>query len=290
MTIKYFKKRNIWLEGNIIHIFVDQNGNYINSGLPTTAKEENTYQFHVLYWDETLEFTLISNGVFKPGDLTIQDTEVAGVLLSTIKLKEKKFGVIGPFTEKFDFEIKKNDETLAKGTVGIAKLYHVTISTGLLKTTLKNPQNIQIVDRIQNDVPTGDSTLIADDPGTRGVLTVMATYYPKGRSFLFPPSSRFFSLSRLGIVVGAQLDDKLRENFFLGLSSDFARGGAIAVGIHCGRRNYITGNGYEDGFDFGNERFVGELNVKKEWDVGFFFGVVIDTRVAGQLFKNLDSN
>jgi hypothetical protein len=42
---------------------------------------------------------------------------------------------------------------------------------------------------------------------------------------------------------------------------------------------------------FGSEIFdLPELNVKKEWNVGFYFGVVIDTRVAIELIKSLGSS
>ncbi len=289
--LKYNRRRNILTDGNTIHIFIDQDGNFVKSGLPTTAKEENTYQFHVLFWDD-LDFRLTSNGVFKPATLNIQNTSEANSLSGvTTEVKEKKFGVIGPFTDKFDVEIKKigDRDPILKSNVPIAKLYHVSISTGLFKTTLKNPQNVEISNRVENGLLTGDSTLIADDPGMRGVITVMATYYPRGRSFLFPPRGGAFDPSRIGILVGAQLDDDLSENFFLGISSDFARGGAFAIGIHCGRRNYIAGNQYDD-FDFGTQQFTGELNVKREWDLGIFFGAVIDTRIAGQLFKRLSDD
>jgi len=147
---------------------------------------------------------------------------------------------------------------------------------------LRNPQNIEIAPL--NDT---QNTLIADDPGVRGLITVMAVYYPKGRSFLFPPQGGIFDLSRVGIVVGTQLGKDANENFLLGLSHDFARAGAITYGIHFGRRNTIPGNRH---FDFGDSAYdLTDVSVKKEWNVGLFFGVSIDARVAAELLKTLFS-
>ena len=68
-------------------------------------------------------------------------------------------------------------------------------------------------------------------------------------------------------------------------SFDFARGGSISIGAHYGRRNFISG---VDRFDFGEQIFeLDELIVKQEWDLGFYAGVVIDSRVAFRLIKSL---
>ena len=288
--IKVDKRRNILLKGNVIHVFLDQNGGFIKSSLPTTAKQRNTYQFHILYWDTGHQFRLKANGFFKPVR-NILDTSIENMDMSIsreseapIEIKKWTFGVVGPFTDELKIVISKlieDDPTeIVNATISIAKLYNVSLATSLLRTTLRNPQNIE---EFNNGTIT---TLIADDPATRGALSVMATYYPYGRSFLFPPKGGLFSRERLGIVVGTQLNDKLDENFFLGGAWDFATGGSFTLGMHWGRRNYVVGH-RDDPFDFGEEEFTGNLAIRKAWDVGVFFGVIIDTRVAIKLISAL---
>ncbi|MEQ6121589.1 hypothetical protein [Reichenbachiella sp. MALMAid0571] len=301
--IKEDRKRNIYMKGNQVYIFLSEDGSILKSDLPTTAIQEYVYHFIVISCKNckhTSKLKLEVEGSYNPSYLNFvlnEDKE-----LQSEKENNKHdppiyeaihYGSYGPFTDSFkvkvskiDVEDQKKDQVIFERSVKIAKLYHVSISTGLFNTTLKNPQNIEIADRIQSGVAMGDSTLIADDPKMRGVITIMATYYPGGRSFLFPPTGNIFDPSRIGVLVGAQLNDNLQENFFLGLSSDFARGGSFAIGIHCGRRNFITGGDYSD-FNYGTDKFIGELKVKKEWDIGIFFGAVIDARVALQLFKGI---
>lgn len=293
-------KTNLFLEDNIVHIYVDENGNLIKTGIPTTAKESYLYQVHLLYeanncHSAVYEFTY--DGVYSPKfniNNTGEKSTAAELNASQDNdadpvIKELNFAVIGPFTDEFSIKLVKKvkgeqDRTLLDHKIDVAKLYHVSISTGLLYSSLRNPQNIKTLTKAN-----GERTLIADDPRDRGVLTVMATFYPWGRSFLFPPEGKFFlDKSRFGIQVGTRLGDELAENFFAGFSHDFARGGTFSYGLHYGRRNYVAG---ARDFDFGNDIFeLPELNVMQEWGVGFYIGVVIDTRVAGQLIKSLGGN
>ncbi|WP_044206318.1 hypothetical protein [Flammeovirga sp. OC4] len=291
------KKTNLFLENNIVHIYIDENGNLIKTGIPTTAKESYLYQVHLLYeanycdfavYEFTYDgayspkFSILNTGEEETAELNSEDDDTEPVI------KEIEFAVIGPFTDEFDIKIVKKvtgkkDRVLLNHKIDVAKLYHVSISTGLLFSSLRNPQNIETFTKAN-----GETTLVADDPRDRGMLTIMATFYPWGRSFLFPPEGGVFDKSRFGIQVGTRLDSKAAENFFAGLSHDFARGGTFSYGLHYGRRNYVAG---ARNFDFGNDIFdLPELNVKQEWGVGFYVGVVIDTRVAGQLFKSLGGN
>lgn len=311
---KYFsEKKGIYLEKNTVRIFIDQNGNLIYTGIPTTAKETYLYQVTLLIAENSkgsYNYNFSYEGKYQPEFNILNTKEEKVDAQSTgqpekpgIQITEINYPIIGPFTDNFTIKLDRCDiitdgkdkgdckagtnKSLLNSKIDVAKLYHVSIAIGLVKTTLRNPTNIEKVPLIENGtVSPTDSTLIADDPGTRGLITVMATYYPSGRSFLFPPSGGVFDPSRWGVVVGAQLSDKIDENFFLGGSWDFARGGSLTLGIHCGRRNYIAGDDYSN-FNYGKDVFVGDLNVKKEWGLGFFFGVIIDARVAGELFKKL---
>jgi hypothetical protein len=293
------KKTNLFLKDNIVHIYVDENGNLIKTGIPTTAKESYLYQVHLLYEAnncDNADYVFSYDGAYTPkfNILNTGEKSTAAELNASQEedaepvIKELEFAVIGPFTDEFEIKLVKKvsnekDKILLDHKIKVAKLFHVSISTGLLYSSLRNPQNIETFTKAN-----GETTLVADDPRDRGVLTVMATFYPWGRSFLFPPEGGVFDRSRIGIQVGTRLDDKIAENFFAGLSNDFARGGTVSYGIHYGRRNYVAG---ARDFDFGNDVFdLPQLNVKQEWGVGFYVGVVIDTRVAGQLIKSIGGN
>ena len=291
----YDSKRNIFIKKNIVHIFIDEDGNLIETGVPTTATEKYSYKLHLITNTETLETTTFKysyRGEYKPtlniqnetlneseepeGDETEEEEKP--------KIVEYSYAIIGPFTDDFNITVKKIEEeeenvTIFDKKINVAKTFHVSISTGLFMTTLTNPLNIKT--SMNSD---GETTLIADDQDVRGLVSLNAVFYPKGRSFLFPPSGGLFSAERFGILIGTQIDKNQFENFIGGIQFDFARGGSIAIGAHFGRRNAIAGY---DNFDFGNEVFEGNIDndLIKEWDVGFVFGVNLDLRIFGQLSK-----
>lgn len=282
-------KNNLYIDkNNTVHIFVDHYGKYYGYAPPTTATEKYTYQVHLITSDclakENLYF-FDYTGNYNP-TFNI-DKNASAQSAGPVKITVIDFARIGPFTEKFNFSIKRapiantNQLTeIVKADVSVPKLYHVSITTGLIATTLRNPQNIE-----QAPLNTTQNTLIADDPNIRGLITVMAIFYPQGRSFLYPPHGQIFDPSRFGVVVGTQFGKDANENFLGGLSFDFARGGAVILGAHFGRRNVIPGH---RNFDFGEDVFTeSALNIKKEWNVGAFFGVSIDMRVAAELLKTL---
>lgn len=287
----YNKKSNLLVKNGIIHIFIDDKGNPIETGIPTTATEKNTYKIHLItdtQTESTEIFEFSVQGEYKP-TLNIQnetDVEPFGFAGSEPSLKEYVYATVGPFTTEFTFTIKRkkrddpsNETVIITRTINVAKTYHVSISTGLFMTTLQNPSNIK-----ESTNSNGETTLIADDVNTRGIVALNAVFYPKGRSFLFPPSGGIFSPERFGILVGTQIDKDQFENFIGGIQFDFARGGSVAFGAHYGRRNTISGY---DKFDFGNEKFEGNIDtdIVKEWNVGFFIGANLDLRIFGQLFK-----
>jgi hypothetical protein len=291
----YDSQKNIYLKDNIVHIFIDEQGNLIETGIPTTAIEKYSYKLHLLTNTETIKNTTFEysyRGEYKP-TLNIQN-ETLNEVNSENPLAEKKpkpkiieysYAIIGPFTTDFTITLKKKipaETTILERTINVAKTYHVTISTGLFMTTLKNPTNIK-----ESTNSKGETTLVADDKNTRGLVSLNAVFYPKGRSFLFPPSGGLLSPERFGVLIGTQIDKDQFENFIGGIQFDFARGGSVAFGAHYGRRTTVAG--YKN-FDFGNEKFEGDINtdIVKEWNIGFFIGANIDLRIFGQLFKTAE--
>jgi len=281
--IEYDKKRNFYSHKNTIYIFLDSQGNLIKSGIPTTASQKNTYKIIVIInKNDSTSFKLKSKGDYNP-ILEIENKE--DVRFEEDDLRENiykaiPFATIGPFTDKFEIEVTKKTnntkEVILKREISVAKTYNVSLTSGLFLTTLSNPTNIKTTLK-----PNGDTTLIADDDGNRGVLTLNAVFYPKGRNFLFEPENL---KDRLGYLIGTRIDKDQFKNFFGGIQVEFARGGSIAGGIHYGRVNTI--HNLED-FEFGEDVFEGDLNsvIKKKWDIGFFIGVNIDVRVFGKIFN-----
>ena len=272
----------------VIHLYIDHFGKYYGHDVPMKALETNKYIIHLITatcYTSNYGYSFSYTGSYNP---TFNIYGNAAAQSNAIVIVPLDFGSIGPFTDKGTFDLSKKATTgdatatvIAHGEITIHKRYYVSVTTGLVYTSLKNPQNITKKPLANK----GDTTLVADDPGARGLLTVMAIYYPKGRSFLDPPSGGLFDPSRIGIVVGTQLGQSANENFLLGLSHDFATGGALTYGVHFGRRNIVSG---ANNFNYGTDKFTGpSLSINKEWNLGFFVGVSIDTRVAIQLIKSL---
>lgn len=285
LIIKYNSRLNQLREDNAIHIFIDEKGNFIKSSLPTTAREDNIYIFHVIYeYHQDKTFKLKYEGEYDPVFQVIAGGEDAAAerLEKNSNQDNKKkvfaeqvFGAIGPFTSSFTIAITNKSGTyLLNKTCKVAELHHITLHAGLYSTFLRDPQNINTF-----IMPNGDSTLVADDPTQRGIVTVMLSFYPWPRNVLYPYNSW---KERLGICVGGGISKNIGENFFFGGSYDLARGMGITGGIHYGRRNEVIN--YPN-FDFGNQKYSGTLTnrVIKRWDLSFFVGVNIDFRLLGYI-------
>ena len=292
----YNSKKNLYIDNNVVHIFIDDNGDLIETGIPTTATERYSYKVILITEADIANSTRFSfsyEGKYSPTFNVYNGTpndakeapasDPSGNDNDEVKIIDFPFATVGPFTDDFSLIVKKDsgsgEEEILNAKINVAKLYHVSISTGLFMTTLENPSNIRESTNLD-----GEKTLIADDRNTRGIVSLNAVFYPKGRSFLFPPSGGLFNPERFGVLVGTQLNKDQFENFFGGIQFDFARGGSVAFGAHYGRRTVIAG--YDD-FEFGSEIFEGDINtdVIKEWDIGFFIGANLDLRIFGQLFK-----
>jgi len=297
---RYDERSNVYRKGNTVIIYLDADGHLLGAGLPTTAVRNFKYAVRLIKRKSDQRFTY--NLIQPAGSLTdvfnIQFPQAINPIPQTAspsgltqpqapgkELEVLQFAVIGPFEDDFKLSLMKTDvsnpdstKDLINQTVKVAKLYYVSIQAGLVASFLKSPQNIS-----KTSLPSGDSTLTADDPTTRGLFTVMAVFYPMGRSFLFPPTGSIFGPERFGIIVGTRLDKDQFTNFFGGVQFDFARGGSISLGAHYGRRSYIEG--YRS-FKFGRDVFNGNLDnrVRQEWNISPFIGVNIDVRILNFLF------
>lgn len=294
-SVRYEPRNNLVVDGKTVHIFLDEFGNTLFSGFPTTAREDYNYSFHIFYTTQSdaSSFKVEVRGLYSPTFEIYNSESISsigrpsassdnnGSKASKTKVKVINIEKKGPFTSSFSFSMKKteNDEEqsiIPNRVINVAPVHHISLMVGLVGSFLSNPSNIQKGLNLN-----GETTLFADEPDTRGLITLMVVFYPKPRNLLFPPKETW-TLERLGFVVGTRIDADLDENFLGGLSYDIARGISITAGVHYGRVNTIAG--YDD-FDFGEDTFTGELITKKEWQANFFIGTNIDLRVFGLLFN-----
>lgn len=295
LKCKRNKERNVWIsDGNIIHVFMYEDGNLLIGGYPTTATEKDVFQFHLYVRSENkdrylLEYTgnytpvlniISSNTAPQPSSeaLTMAAEEGHNVI------NRVDFAVLGPFTDNLVITLKHItspiSSTLISTTIQISKIIHVSVGSGIVYSSLRNPSNIKTSVK-QN----GDTTLLADDPNGKGILTLFATYYPWGRNSLLMPEWNF--KDRFGIVVGTTIGAGSNnfQSILLGGQYDFSIGGSIVAGVHLGRRQSIYNVDYND-FKFGETKFSGSLSEKlyMAWDFGYFIGVQMDSRIFRQLF------
>lgn len=281
--IVFNEKLNQARERKIIHIFLDDNGTFYSSSLPTTAREDNLYVFHVFYKKGTNAPRLEYDGSYDPTfqvegankTTTVAATNSAGAP-ENIEISEIKFGAIGPFTGSFTVKITGSSKLLVNKTIKVAPLHHITLNTGFYASFLRNPDNIQTFVK-----PNGDTTLVSDDPTSRGFINIMLTFYPYPRNIYFPSGDW---RERLAFNLGTTISKNLSENMFGGVSYDISRGLALGIGAHYGRRSYVID---QPDFKFGEDKFSGSLTnrVKKRWDIGFYAGVTLDIRLLSFLFN-----
>lgn len=284
-------KRNIFIDKDgVIHIFIFEDGNFLLAGFPTTATERNIFQVHLYVREDNEEnYILEYTGSFTPTlnvesdkGMVTQQIRADG---TSIKIKRYDFAKIGPFTGTVNISLKHKEgdevfKTLLSSELKLAKIIHASIGSGIFYTSLKNPKSIKKV-----PLPSGDSSLSADDVSGRGMLVIGATFYPWGRNNLFLNSTKF--RDHFGILaatsIGAGSDNF--NDLFLGIQYDFSIGGSVTGGVHYGRRQKITGVDYRD-FKFGESKYTDDLELNKymNWDFGFFIGIQIDSRIFSQIF------
>jgi hypothetical protein len=284
-------KYNVITDANgVIHIFIFEDGNLLIQGFPTTATQKSKFQVHLYVKSSNADSYLVDYiGNYIPS-FNVQGTN-GNVIASagpgaSPPPQRIDFAVAGPFTGNLVITLKHltngNYNTLVSATIKIAKTIYASIGTGAVFTTLENPTNIKTL-----SLPSGDTTLNADDKNGRALLTIMATFYPWGRNDLLLPSWQF--KDRFGIVVGTSIANGTSHfsDMFFGGQYDFAIGGSIVTGLHYGRVQKISGIDLKH-FSFGTSKFTGDLESKKymTWLPGFFLGLQIDSRIFSQLFSH----
>ena len=102
----------------------------------------------------------------------------------------------------------------------------------------------------------------------------------RGRDIMKEPDF----LTRINPTFGVSLDGKLTENFFIGGTFEFARGGSIIAGWHYGKVRQMA----DSDFVLGEDLFTGtedEIRLTDKWKWGYFFGITLDTRIFNKVFS-----
>ena len=274
----------------VIHIFLYSDGTPLITGFPTTASERHKFQIHLYVKRSDASYYNVEYvGNFTPllnitGTNPIAGGAAGNKVFQPVHIP---FAIGGPYTGNLTINLRKTNESnsdytvISSATLKIAKTIHASIGVGPIYTSLKDPSNIKTF-----SLPNGSTTLIADDISGRAILAITATFFPWGRNDLLIPS---WSLKdRIGVVVGTSLADGNSKfaNALIGLQYDFAIGGSLTLGLHCGRVQRVSGIKIQE-FKFGTEEFSGNLDSQKysSWSSGFFIGIQVDSRIFAQLFK-----
>ena len=288
---------NVWLgnDKRTIHIFMFEDGNFILGGLPTTATEDNLYQFHLFVSNSTHKaYRLEVAGTYEP-TLLQEDKSLVGRDRNnsdSIKSKPLDFAVVGPYSNTVTFTLKSSDNGTDFGTTVIATSMHVakriyaSIGSGFVRSFISNPTNIHGA-----KMANGDSTLLADSPRGDISLTIGATLYPWGRDNLMLPKSLLAFKDRVGILIATNIASSTAamnfKNVYVGLQYDFAPGGSIITGLDVNtKRQRIYGVDYSS-FTFGETKFTGKVmpRLYTETAYGFFAGIQVDSRIFAKIFK-----
>jgi hypothetical protein len=310
---------------NYVHIFLDEMGNSLITGIPQGMPEVQ-YVVHVVYVEKSdvgkkisygikttkASFTGISRIENNRGNAT---GELNGREDERITLREYTL-VIRTADSDIDFEVYrfengKQTKTRLTYTIPMTKSYTANISLGLLNTWLKNPDYSLTPDPADATLNVVKQT----EGNNRGVVTVFATLYTspitilkyyinrgqiknnrKKLSDISNPvtnaqlhSKNYLYMrpvwERIYPTIGVGVSDKVFQNLFFGLNWEFARGGSFFAGGHYGRVNIFNA---PPNFEFEKTNLTQaefDLYTNKDWRVGWAVGASIDFAIIGNLFK-----
>ncbi len=289
------KHDGVLIDDKIVYLAIDGKGKRIEgTSFPTVLPESKKYRYAILIVDRienAKEFKFKIDGkeynpsnslsIFVPedrsGELGIAQDSLALTILSS--------DTSDVFSEKVGFEVVRGEDQIFSWEIELTgeRSYHVAIMAGYFHSSLNNPTNLTSF-VLNNGV---DSTLIGDFTEHQRKLSVMAVFYPWQRSEDYY-WSKLKWYEYLSVGFGFGLDEDLFDDLFLGLNLEFAKGGYLSAGIHCGRHNVLANNpDFNYGNDLWNRPFDNSL-IKEEWDVGYYLGVVIDLRVVSSLIGTRD--
>jgi hypothetical protein len=293
-TKRYDRKRNI------AYFFFDENGVSIGPKPVNIDADDYIMIYMAVPESDKNSYTIDIEGEYDAVDLEIRSHKAIaiGAAQGTGNTAVKYThitGTFGPFTsEHVTVKFYKDGLELEKTTdIKINKLYHVAIGASFISTSLPYPTF-----DVAPITSTADNTIIIMDNDNRSLATFNVIFYWKptidwikrwgndsesnvttGRDVLKEAS--FWE--RLNPTFGVSLNGEWKENFFMGGTFEFARGGNITAGWHYGKVQQLT----DRNFVLGEDVFIGtkdDIKLDDTWKWGFFFGITLDTRILNALF------
>ena len=286
---------------NVAYFFLDNSGKILGRKPVNIDEDDNIKVYMLVRRSERQLYTIEAIGTYEPSDLAIRSYEAVVDIKTVSESGEEDPWIVisedfGPFTsENITLNIRKKEEdgetskVLNTYTVKINDLYHVAIGASFVKTSLENPDfTIAPVNG------SADNTIVATNTGDRTMFTFNVIWYwwgtikylfkgddiTRGRDVLKEPNF----LTRINPTFGISLDSDFKENFFLGGTFEFARGGSITFGGHYGKVNKLL----DTDFKLGETVFTGteeDIKTNSEWKWGTYVGITLDTRIFNKLFR-----
>lgn len=284
--LKPISKNKDYKIGDTVFVFIDSLLNIVEgTKLPNCSAPEYYYKFLYLKPSTSKDKIKYTIENIEENDLNI-DVGNNNAISSGSPIEPIPSLVFGPYSGGVDIKIELLD---LDGDIGKSKKYsigscvssyQVSIMGGFFASTLNNPENITI-----GSNKAGDTTLIADNSTSQKALTIMAIFYPNSRNKYYKYKDLEF-WEKWSICFGTKLSQNLFDDFLLGVSYEFSKGGNFAFGAHYGQHKVLAGL---EKFKYGKDKYprktFDNAMIKNQWDFGLFFGVCLDLRIIGELTK-----
>lgn len=307
---------------NPIHIFLDHNGNNLLGTIPQGVSNRQ-YIVHIVYpgytdAEDNITYSIRQTSGSFDGSLLFLNNGILGQVNNNLQASvtarpfdtwhEKTF-LLGTATDDLTFEVlaTTTDNATNRAVSGVlqtyvikmAPVYHGSFDIGLINSELSSP-TFSLVSS-----PNDASQMVVKetDGGSRGIVTVMATFYTSpiilleklfekrtarhipsykltGRNLL--DDHKFYE--RIYPAVGVSLSNRTFENLFFGLNWELARGLSLFAGGHWGKVNTFDMPGYQEGVTtITQEQF--DFYTNEQWNVKWAYGVKLDILILANLFK-----
>lgn len=291
--------------GDTLFVYLDTNLHPVAGAVvPTCNKKGTYYRFFIIGPtppDGTTYELQVSAASTRDEDLAVLDGNNVGNAAKsktdTVTYTILRQQLVGPFdgSVQFDIRLFKTEKNGARTEVSKKSIevpscdrdkYDVSIALGFYRSELDDPDKIRIATN-----SSGVRTLEADHPNNQRVLTVMAVFHPTKRQIGY----RYRDLKywqKWSVNFGTKISQNIFDDLFLGLSYEFAKGGSFASGAHYGQHTTIVGY---NRFRFGETQydrpdFTPEVDTRQRWDLSWYIGVNIDSRIISHLRNNNSNN
>lgn len=294
--LPYFKTKSRYnREGDIAYFYFDQNGVLLGPAPVNIDADDYIEVYLAVESSQSSLYSIEAEGDYNPDDLLFRPNDQVNSALTQSSGSSQLTYIkqtFGPFTSnEVSIKITKGGNLKSETKTKINKLYNLAIGVSFVSTSLTK-SNFDIVP-LPNST---NSTIQEFKANDRTLATFNVIFYWKssvdwvlgklngndhitrGRDVL--KEATFWE--RLNPSFGVTIDDSWRDNFFIGLNFEFARGGNLSLGGHYGKTQRLR----DRTFDLGTTTFIGtkdDIILEDYWKWEWFFGLTLDTRIINRL-------